>query len=115
VGAVGEDDRGGVCRPRRRKRFTSRRRRWQRRVGELQRKTQQDYRWRLDHLLRELAHEPTSSIDTRRVDSLRQALVGRGLGPRSVNMVLACLRRCLTTLLTTACWMPTRRAAGADG
>lgn len=68
---------------------------WQRRVGELQRKTQGDYRWRLDHLLRELAHEPTSSIDARRVDSLRQALVGRGLGPRSVNMVLALLAQVL--------------------
>lgn len=68
---------------------------WQRRVGELQRKTQEDYRWRLDHLLRELAHEPTSSIDARRVGSLRQALVGRGLGPRSVNMVLALLAQVL--------------------
>jgi hypothetical protein len=39
-----------------------------------------------DHLLRELAHETTSSIDGRRVDTFRQALVGPGLSARSVNI-----------------------------
>lgn len=68
---------------------------WQRRAGELADNTQADYRWRLDHLLRELAHETTASIDARRVDSFRQALVGRGLSARSVNMVLDLLAQVL--------------------
>jgi len=102
VGAAGEDDRGGVCRPRRRrKRFTSRRRAGGSAASaNCSAKTQGDYRGRLDHLLRELAHEPTSSIDARRVDGLRQALVGRGLGPRSVNMVLALLAQVLDDAVT---------------
>ena len=58
---------------------------WQRRRGELAANTRADYRWRLDHLLRELAHETTVSVDVRRVDTFRQALVGRGLSARSVN------------------------------
>jgi hypothetical protein len=68
---------------------------WQRRRGELAASTQADYRWRLDHLLRELAHEATSSIDVRRVNTFRQALVGRGLSARSVNMVLDLLAQVL--------------------
>jgi integrase len=68
---------------------------WQRRRGELAANTQADYRWRLDHLLRELAHETTGSIDARRVDTFRQALVGRGLSARSVNMVLDLLAQVL--------------------
>lgn len=68
---------------------------WQRRHGEVGAKTVEDYRWRLNHVLRELAHETTASIDARRVDSFRQALVGRGLGPRSANMVLDLLAQVL--------------------
>ena len=68
---------------------------WQRRRGELATNTQADYRWRLDHLLRELAHETTASVDVRRVDTFRQALVGRGLSARSVNMVLDLLAQVL--------------------
>jgi hypothetical protein len=88
---------------------------WQRRRGELAANTQADYRWRLDHLLRELAHETTASVDVRRVDTFRQALVGRGLSARSVNMVLDCSRRSSTTPPTTSCWMRTPRAASAGG
>jgi integrase len=68
---------------------------WQRRQGELAPNTQLDYRWRLDYLLAELAHDPTSAIDVRRVDDFRQALVGRGLSARSVNMVLDLLAQIL--------------------
>ena len=68
---------------------------WQRRQGELAPNTQLDYRWRLDFLLAELAHAPTSSLDVRTVDDFRQALVARGLSPRSVNMVLDLLAQIL--------------------
>lgn len=68
---------------------------WQRRETELAPTTQADYRWRLDHLLRELADTPTTSMDARRVDEFRQRLVGRGLSPRSVNMVLDLLAQVL--------------------
>lgn len=68
---------------------------WQRREGELRPKTVVDYRWRLDYLLGYLAGEPTASIDARKVDDFRQKLVGRGLGARSVNMVLDLLAQVL--------------------
>lgn len=68
---------------------------WQRRQGELASNTQLDYRWRLDYLLAELAHDSTSAIDVRRVDDFREALVGRGLSARSVNMVLDLLAQIL--------------------
>ena len=71
---------------------------WHRRDSEqLARKTKKDYRWRLDHILvdLDLAHTPTSNIDVRRVDDFRLALVGRGLGPRAVNMVLGLLAQIL--------------------
>jgi integrase len=68
---------------------------WQRRRTELAETTQADYRWRLDHVLRELARERTAELDARSVDEFRQALVGRGLSPRSVNMVLDLLAQIL--------------------
>ncbi len=71
---------------------------WHRRDSEqLAPKTQKDYRWRLDHILvdLDLAHTATASIDVRRVDDFRLALVGRGLGPRAVNMVLGLLAQIL--------------------
>jgi hypothetical protein len=68
---------------------------WQRREGELAKNTRLDYRWRLNYVLRELAHDATASIDIRRVDEFRMALVGRGLSPRSVNMVLDLLAQIL--------------------
>ena len=68
---------------------------WQRRSDELAANTRLDYRWRLDHVLRYLAHVPTGEIDTRRVDDFREKLRGRGLSPRSVNMVLDLLGQVL--------------------
>jgi integrase len=68
---------------------------WGQREPELAAKTQVDYRWRLDHLLRYLAHDATADIDVRRVDWLRAQLRDRGLAPQSVNMVLDCLAQVL--------------------
>jgi integrase len=68
---------------------------WQRKEAELKPNAQADYRWRLDYVLAELAREPTADIDTKRVDEFRQTLVGRGLSPRSVNMVLSLLAQVL--------------------
>jgi integrase len=61
---------------------------WQRCKAELAPNTRLDYRWRLDHLVRHLGDQETASLEARKVDDLRQNLVGRGLSPRSVNMVL---------------------------
>ncbi|MDQ3822868.1 MAG: site-specific integrase [Actinomycetota bacterium] len=63
--------------------------------GRAAAKTQVDYRWRLDHLLRYLARNATADIDVRRVDWLRAQLRDRGLAARSVNMVLDCLAQVL--------------------
>jgi site-specific recombinase XerC len=68
---------------------------WQRRESELAENTELDYRRRLDHLLRHVAHTPTAEIDARRVDDFRQRLHARGLSPRSVNMALDLLARVL--------------------
>lgn len=68
---------------------------WQRRESELAENTKLDYRWRLDHLLRHLAHAPTAEVDARRVDDFRQRLHACGLAPRSVNMVLDLLAQVL--------------------
>ena len=68
---------------------------WQRKQGELRPNAQADYRWRLDYVLADLAREPTADIDPKRVDEFRQKLVGRGLSPRSVNMVLGLLAQIL--------------------
>jgi integrase len=68
---------------------------WQRKEAELKPNAQADYRWRLDYVLAELAREPTAEIDPKRVDEFRQSLVGRGLSPRSVNMVLGLLAQVL--------------------
>jgi site-specific recombinase XerC len=68
---------------------------WGQREPELAAKTRVDYRWRLDHLLRYLAHDATADIDARRVDWLRAQLRDRGLAARSVNMVLDCLGQVL--------------------
>jgi integrase len=68
---------------------------WERRESELAENTKLDYRWRLEHLLRHLAHAPTAEIDARRVDEFRQKLAARGLSPRSVNMALDLLAQIL--------------------
>ena len=68
---------------------------WQRRESELAENTKLDYRWRLDHVLLDLAHTPTAAIDARRVDDFRQKLHARGLSPRSVNMALDLLAQVL--------------------
>ena len=68
---------------------------WQRRKTELASNTELDYKWRLDHALRHLGSEATAELDARRVDAFRQQLVGRGLSPRSVNMVLDLLAQIL--------------------
>jgi hypothetical protein len=60
---------------------------WQRRKGELAPNTCLDYRWRLDHVLRLLAHETTAELDVHRVDAFRGELEAAGLSPRSVNMM----------------------------
>lgn len=68
---------------------------WFRRRDELGERTRTDYRWRLDHVLRELGREPTGRLTPRKVDEARERLVKRGLGARSVNMVLALLAQVL--------------------
>jgi integrase len=68
---------------------------WQRRKTELADNTELDYKWRLDHALRHLGDLVTAELDARRVDDFRQQLVGRGLSPRSVNMVLDLLAQIL--------------------
>jgi integrase len=68
---------------------------WQRRKTELADNTELDYKWRLDHALLHLGDHVTAELDARRVDDFRQQLVGRGLSPRSVNMVLDLLAQIL--------------------
>lgn len=68
---------------------------WQRRKTELADNTELDYKWRLDHALRHLGNHVTAELDARGVDEFRQQLVGRGLSPRSVNMVLDLLAQIL--------------------
>jgi integrase len=68
---------------------------WQRRKTELADNTELDYKWRLDHALRQLGNDVTAELDARRVDDFRQQLVGGGLSPRSVNMVLDLLAQIL--------------------
>lgn len=67
---------------------------WQRRKVGLKPTTQNDYRWRIDHILRVLAGTPTAAIDARAVDDLREVLAG-ALGPSSVNKVLGLLAQVL--------------------
>jgi site-specific recombinase XerC len=68
---------------------------WQRRKSELASNTELDYKWRLEHVLRHLGNGATAELDARRVDDFRQQLVGGGLSPRSVNMVLDLLAQVL--------------------
>jgi hypothetical protein len=68
---------------------------WQRRKTELAANTQLDYKWRLDYVVRYVGGEITAALDARRVDDFRQQLVGLGLSPRSVNMVLDLLAQVL--------------------
>jgi integrase len=68
---------------------------WQRRKTELASNTKLDYKWRLEHVLRHLGSGATAELDARRVDDFRQQLVGGGLSPRSVNMVLDLLAQVL--------------------
>jgi hypothetical protein len=58
---------------------------WQRRKAELAPNTRLDYRWRLDHVLRHLAHDTTAELDAHRVDTFRGELEAAGLSPRSVQ------------------------------
>ena len=68
---------------------------WQRRKSELASNTQLDYRWRLDHVVRYLGSAITAELDARGIDDFRQQLVGLGLSPRSVNMMLDLLAQVL--------------------
>src|SRR5918995_3988151 len=68
---------------------------WQRRKTELAENTELDYKWRLEHVLRHLGNDVTAELDARVLDDFRQQLVGRGLSPRSVNMVLDLLAQIL--------------------
>jgi integrase len=68
---------------------------WQRRKAELAPNTQLDYRWRLDHVLRRLAHDTTAELDVYRIDTFRGELDAAGLSPRSVNMILDLLAQIL--------------------
>jgi integrase len=68
---------------------------WQRRNAELAPNTRLDYRWRLDHLLRHLAHDTTAELDAHRVDTFRGELEAAALSPRSVNMILDLLAQIL--------------------
>jgi integrase len=67
----------------------------QRRKAELAPNTRLDYRWRLDHVLRHLAHDTTAELDAHRVDTFRGELEAAGLSPRSVNMILDLLAQIL--------------------
>jgi hypothetical protein len=55
---------------------------WQRRKAELAPNTRLDYRWRLDHVLRHLAHDTTAELDAHRVDTFRGELEAAGLSRR---------------------------------
>ena len=68
---------------------------WQRRNAELAPKTRLDYRWRLDHMLRLLAHETTADLDVHRVDTFRGELEAANLSARSINMILDLLAQIL--------------------
>jgi integrase len=68
---------------------------WQRRKTQLAPNTRLDYRWRLDHVLRHLAHDSTAELDVHRVDTIRGELEAAGLSPRSVNMILDLLAQIL--------------------
>jgi integrase len=68
---------------------------WQRRKTELASNTELDYKWRLEHVLRHLGDHVTTELDAHRVDDFRQQLVGRGLSPRSVKMMLDLLAQTL--------------------
>lgn len=76
---------------------------WQRRKTELAPNTRLDYRWRLDHVLRHLAHDTTAELDAHRVDTFRGELEAAGLAPRSVNMMLDLLAQILDTRSSTSC------------
>jgi site-specific recombinase XerC len=65
------------------------------RKAELAPNTRLDYRWRLDHVLRHLAHDTTAELDAHRVDTFRGELEAAGLSPRSVNMILDLLAQVL--------------------
>ena len=72
---------------------------WQRRKTELATNTQLDYKWRLDHVVRDMGTEVTAELDARRVDDFRQRLVAAGLSPRSVNTMLDLLAQILDDAL----------------
>src|SRR4051794_32775025 len=70
--------------------------RWgQRRTGEPAPKTRLDSRWRVDHMLRLLAHETTADLDVHRVDMFRGELEAANLSARSINMILDLLAQIL--------------------
>lgn len=68
---------------------------WERRRLELRPTTRADYQWRLDYVLSFLRNEVTAELDARTVDEFRRRLHGKGLAPRSVNMVLDLLAQIL--------------------
>lgn len=68
---------------------------WQRRKTEISENTRLDYQWRLTHLIGHIGEHETAAMDARKVDDLRQRLVGQGLSPRSVNMMLDLLAQVL--------------------
>lgn len=69
---------------------------WNRCEPEWAPNTKKDYRWRVDYILRApWIHEPTATMDIRRVDEFRGQLSQQGLGPSSVNKVLIMLAQVL--------------------
>jgi integrase len=68
---------------------------WQRRKPELAENTRDDYRWRLDCVLRHLASVSTAELNARKIDEFRVTLRSGGLSARSVNMVLDLLAQLL--------------------
>lgn len=68
---------------------------WAKKRDEIAENTQADYRWRMNHILLELGREPTAAMNAMRVDEFRQVLSGKGLAPRSVNMILDVLAQAL--------------------
>ncbi len=77
---------------------------WQRKKKEVEENTKADYQWRLDHILAFRHDTPTTEIDERWVDELREHLAaqparnrkkGETLAPSSVNKILGALAQAL--------------------
>lgn len=85
---------------------------WTEHKHEWKPRTQDDYRWRLDHLLAEYGDTPVRDIDRRAVDRLR-AKLGAEMRPRSANMVLSLLARLLDVAVKYEL-LPANPAKGRD-